>query len=157
MALVAKLAPRRRISCSDELCITDAIMGYFVKQELSLEKMLSEMNNQLMLYRQQTNQMQFNVLDSHDTPRLLHETKEDKELMRQVLAFTYIQPGVPCLYYGDEIGMTGDMDPDCRRCMVWEENQQDLDLKEFVKSLIALRKSMQLFFWWNNRLDRHFF
>ena len=70
-------------------------MGYFVKQELSLEKMLSEMNNQLMLYRQQTNQMQFNVLDSHDTPRLLHETKEDKELMRQVLAFTYIQPGVP--------------------------------------------------------------
>ena len=36
--------------------------------------------------------------------------------------------------------MTGDMDPDCRRCMVWEENQQDLDLKEFVKSLIALRK-----------------
>ena len=43
---------------------TDAIMGYFVKQELSLEKMLSEMNNQLMLYRQQTNQMQFNVLDS---------------------------------------------------------------------------------------------
>ena len=60
--------------------------------------------------------------------------------MRQVLAFTYIQPGVPCLYYGDEIGMTGDMDPDCRRCMVWEENQQDLDLKEFVKSLIALRK-----------------
>ena len=53
--------------------------------------------------------------------------------------------------------MTGDMDPDCRRCMVWEENQQDLDLKEFVKSLIALRKSMRLFFWWNNRLDRNFF
>ena len=39
-----------------------------------------------------------------------------------------------------KLGMTGDMDPDCRRCMVWEENQQDLDLKEFVKSLIALRK-----------------
>ncbi|MGH2242785.1 glycoside hydrolase family 13 protein, partial [Enterococcus faecalis] len=62
----------------------DAIMGYFVKQELYLEKMLSEMNKQLMLYRQQTNQMEFNVLDSHDTPRLLDETKEDKELMRQV-------------------------------------------------------------------------
>ena len=136
---------------------TDAIMGYFVKQELSLEKMLSEMNNQLMLYRQQTNQMQFNVLDSHDTPRLLHETKEDKELMRQVLAFTYIQPGVPCLYYGDEIGMTGDMDPDCRRCMVWEENQQDLDLKEFVKSLIALRKKYAAVFLVEQSIDRHFF
>ena len=126
LALVAKLAPRRRISCSDELCIHRCDYGLLCQARTVLEKMLSEMNNQLMLYRQQTNQMQFNVLDSHDTPRLLHETKEDKELMRQVLAFTYIQPGVPCLYYGDEIGMTGDMDPDCRRCMVWEENQQDL-------------------------------
>ena len=65
--------------------------------------------------------------------------------MRQVLAFTYIQPGVPCLYYGDEIGMTGDMDPDCRRCMVWEENQQDLDLKEFVKSLTSSQKYAAVF------------
>ncbi|KAF1305317.1 alpha-glycosidase [Enterococcus saccharolyticus] len=125
---------------------TDAIMGYFVKNELTMSKMVSEMNNQLMLYREQTNQMQFNVLDSHDTPRLLTETKGDKDLMKQVMAFTYIQQGVPCLYYGDEIGMTGEMDPDCRKCMVWEEGQQDLDLHQFVKELIAIRKDYQKVF-----------
>jgi len=96
-----------------------------------------------MLYRDQTNQIQFNVLDSHDTPRLLTETKEDKELMKQVLAFTYIQPGVPCLYYGDEVGMTGGMDPDCRKCMIWEEKEQDLNLHQFTKELISVRKTNQ--------------
>ncbi|WP_084821873.1 glycoside hydrolase family 13 protein [Bacillus sp. SA1-12] len=125
---------------------TDAIMGYFVKKELPMSKMVSEMNNQLMLYRNQTNQMQLNVLDSHDTPRLLTEAKEDKDLMKQVMAFTYIQPGVPCLYYGDEIGMTGGMDPDCRKCMVWEEENQDRDLHQFVKKLIGFRKEHQQIF-----------
>ena len=119
---------------------TDAIIGYFVKKELSLRKMVSEMNNQLMLYREQTNQVQFNVLDSHDTPRLLTEANDDKILLKQVLAFTYMQPGVPCLYYGDEIGMTGGMDPDCRKCMIWEEEKQDRELHQFVKDLIAVRK-----------------
>lgn len=122
---------------------TDAIMGYFVKNELSLSKMVSEMNNQLMLYRNQTNQMQFNVLDSHDTPRLLTEANEDKDVMKQAMAFTYIQPGVPCLYYGDEIGLTGGMDPDCRKCMVWEEEKQDRDLHRFVKELNGIRKEQQ--------------
>ena len=120
---------------------TDAILGYFVKEEIGMEKMVSEINSQLMLYPDQTNQMQFNVLDSHDTARLLTETKEDKDLMKQVMAFTYIQPGVPCLYYGDEIGMTGANDPDCRKCMVWEEEKQDRELHQFVKDLIALRRN----------------
>lgn len=122
---------------------TDAIMDYFVKQKLSLKTMVATINQQLMLYRDQTNQMQFNILDSHDTPRLLTETKEDKDLMKQVLAFTYLQPGVPCLYYGDEIGMTGGMDPACRKCMIWEGKNQDQELLQFVKELIALRKNWQ--------------
>ena len=120
---------------------TDAIMNYFVKRQIGLKKMVSDMANQLMLYRNQTNQMQLNVLDTHDTPRLLSETQGDKDLMRQVLAFTYIQPGVPCLYYGDEVGMTGEMDPDCRKCMVWDEEEQDGSLKGFVTDLISLRKT----------------
>ena len=122
---------------------TDAILDYFVKKEISADKMISELNNQLMLYRDQTNQVQFNVLDSHDTARLLTAARGDRDLMRQVMAFTYIQPGVPCLYYGDEYGMTGTDDPGCRKCMVWDTADQDLEMYQFVKSLIALRKAQQ--------------
>lgn len=122
---------------------TDAILDYFVKKEISADKMVSELNNQLMLYRDQTNQVQFNVLDSHDTARLLTAAGGDRDLMRQVMAFTYIQPGVPCLYYGDEYGMTGTDDPGCRKCMVWDTADQDLEMYQFVKSLITLRKAQQ--------------
>ncbi len=122
---------------------TDAILDYFVKKEIPLNKMVSELNNQLMLYRDQTNQVQFNVLDSHDTARLLTAAQGNRDLMRQVMAFTYLQPGVPCLYYGDEYGMTGGNDPDCRKCLVWDADQQDLELYQFVKALIAVRKQYQ--------------
>lgn len=122
---------------------TDAIMEYFVKDEIPMSKMVSEINSQLMLYRDQTNQVQFNVLDSHDTPRLLTQAKGDKDLAKQVLAFTYLQPGVPCIYYGDEYSMTGDMDPDCRKCMVWEEDEQDQDMFEFFQNLVRFRKDYQ--------------
>jgi len=44
-------------------------------------------------------------------------------------------------YYGDEVGMTGEMDPDCRKCMVWDEEEQDGSLKGFVIDLISLRKT----------------
>lgn len=122
---------------------TDAILDYFVKGKITAGKMMAEINNQMMLYRDQTNQIQFNILDSHDTPRLLTETKEDKDLFKQTQAFTYLQPGVPCLYYGDEVGLTGDMDPDCRKCMIWDEEKQDRKLLSFMKRLIALRRTNQ--------------
>lgn len=119
---------------------TDLIKDFFIKHEMTVPKVVSEINNQLMLYRKQTDQMQFNVLDSHDTARILTVAGDDKELEKQVLAFTYMQPGVPCIYYGDEYGMTGGDDPDCRKCMIWDEKDQDLNLYEFFKDLVAFRK-----------------
>ena len=52
--------------------------------------------------------------------------------------------GSPCMYYGDEIGMTGGKDPGCRKCMEWNSTKQDLDLFNHVKKLIALRSSEKL-------------
>ena len=49
--------------------------------------------------------------------------------------------GCPMLYYGDEVGMTGGNDPDCRRGMLWKEEKQDKAILEYYKKLLALRKS----------------
>ncbi|MGL4481225.1 MAG: glycoside hydrolase family 13 protein [Lactococcus garvieae] len=119
---------------------TNAIIDTFVKEDLSLEQMVSAINAQLMLYRQQTNQVMFNILDSHDTPRLLTQAKGSKDLVKQVQAFMYLQPGVPCIYYGDEYGLDGGADPDCRKCMPWTEEHQDLEMFAFFKALVAFRK-----------------
>jgi hypothetical protein len=51
-------------------------------------------------------------------------------------------PGAPTIYYGDEVGVTGDDDPDDRRTYPWADQggSPDLDLFAHYQSLIALRK-----------------
>ncbi|PCS01352.1 glycoside hydrolase family 13 protein [Lactococcus fujiensis] len=119
---------------------TESIKDGLIDRKISLEQMVSNINNQLMLYRKQTNQVMFNVLDSHDTARILTVAKNNKNLMKLVQAFTYLQPGVPCIYYGDEYALTGGMDPDCRKCMPWEPENQDENMYQFFKELVAFRR-----------------
>lgn len=83
---------------------------------------------------------QFNQLDSHDTTRILHETFGDKDLVKLGIALMMGFPGVPCIYYGTEIGMTGAGDPDNRRCMPWDESQWDKDMLAYFQKIITIRK-----------------
>src|SRR5699024_5711407 len=87
----------------------------------------------------QSNQVMFNALDTHDTARILTLCRGNKELEKQVLAFMFTQIGAPCIYYGTEVGMDGAPDPDCRKCMVWDEEQQDKEMLQFVHSLVDMR------------------
>lgn len=119
---------------------TDNIKDFYVNKKISPSKMVSGMNHQQLLYRDQTNEVTFNILDSHDTARILTICNGDKDLAKATLAFMFLQKGSPCIYYGTEIGMLGDNDPDCRRCMVWEEEKQDKEMHTFTKKLIQLRK-----------------
>ena len=82
----------------------------------------------------------FNLLNSHDTKRFLTEVKGDlrKYKIAVTLLFTYI--GIPSIYYGDEVGMEGEGDPDCRRPMIWDEKRQNKEIKNLYKRLINLRK-----------------
>src|SRR5262249_24088218 len=48
-------------------------------------------------------------------------------------------PGAPCIYYGDEIGMEGYRDPDCRRAFPWDVSHWNRELLDFTKAAAALR------------------
>ena len=50
-------------------------------------------------------------------------------------------PGAPCVYYGDEVGLEGGRDPDCRRAFPWDISQWDTDLWDTIQSCITLRKT----------------
>lgn len=121
---------------------TDSIKDYFAKKKITASQMVSGMNHRQMLYRDQVNEGTFNLLDSHDTARILTLCQGNKELMKSVMAFMFLQKGSPCIYYGTEIGMTGEDDPDCRKCMIWEKEEQDLELFGFIKELVSLRKQL---------------
>lgn len=100
-----------------------------------------------------------NLLDSHDTERLLWtltpgaETTADREentvnvaagkqAMKLASMIQFFVPGAPTIYYGDEVGLTGDDDPDDRRTYPWADKggTPDLDLFAHYQSLIALRR-----------------
>jgi glycosidase len=85
----------------------------------------------------------YNVLGSHDTERIL--TKVDGSLPLTRLAFLFLLtfPGAPSIYYGDEIGMAGGKDPDCRAAFPWDGKQWDHSLREYVKNLVSLRKRVK--------------
>jgi glycosidase len=54
-------------------------------------------------------------------------------------------PGTPAVYYGDEVGLIGDKDPDCRSTFPWEENLWNIELRNTIKSLIRMRKNNPAF------------
>ena len=92
----------------------------------------------LKLYDWEIQLAQLNLLDSHDTPRMITTVGEDKDsfMLSTVLLMTF--PGAPSIFYGDEIGLSGGKDPDCRR--VFPEAQKwDVEILKAYKELIGLR------------------
>ena len=125
--------------------LTQGIKNYWIDSSLNKEYFEYTINLCYTRYMHQTNDVLFNLLDSHDTKRLRSEVNSLDEFFQQ-LALLFAMPGTPCLYYGTEIALEGDCDPDCRRCMPWEE----IDLGKYkerialVKNLISLRKAEPL-------------
>ncbi|HUC91551.1 MAG TPA: alpha-glycosidase [Paenibacillus sp.] len=101
----------------------------------------NEISRLLVRYPQQTNEVIFNLLCSHDTPRVLTMVGEDKRRLKLAVVFLLTYIGTPCIFYGDEIGLKGGADPDCRKCMEWDYDRQDRELFDFYKLIIALRKN----------------
>ncbi|MBD8086256.1 alpha-glycosidase [Limosilactobacillus sp. c9Ua_26_M] len=120
---------------------TGAILDHFINHRISAEQMIDHLSNQLMKYRNQTNQMMFNVLDSHDTARIMTQARGNRNLVKETFAFTFLQPGTPSIYYGTEYGMDGDNDPDCRKPMNWVPDDDGQDMFTFFKKLVALRRN----------------
>ena len=102
--------------------------------------MAEQLNHILMRNVSQVNQMNLNLLDSHDVHRIFTQVGCSKEKLLAALALMFMFPGVPCLYYGTEICMEGGYDPDSRRTFDWNMEHWDLQIMAKIKELIALKK-----------------
>lgn len=101
----------------------------------------------LQLYDWEVTKAQLNLLDSHDTPRLLSLARGDKATVRLATLFQMTFPGAPCIYYGDEIALRGTeaydrphQDRDARWPFPWDEPERwDREMLAFFRQAIALR------------------
>jgi glycosidase len=102
----------------------------------------------LELYDWQTTQVQFNLLDSHDTARLLSIARGDRATVRLATLLQMTYPGTPSVYYGDEIALRGTdayddlhQDHDARWPFPWHDRRQwDEQMLDYFKQAIALRR-----------------
>lgn len=121
---------------------TNSVLRFFSKHEISASEFAHSITNVLQSYPENVNEVAFNLLDSHDTSRILSIANGNKDLVKLMYLFQLSFIGTPCIYYGDEIGMTGVGDPACRKCMVWDEDQQDRDLFSYIQKLLSFRKEV---------------
>jgi cyclomaltodextrinase len=129
----------------------DGLMNYplrgnifnFVNQNDSAKEYADKIEGLLKLYPMENDHAMYNLLGSHDVERLWNNLDGNLNRLKLAYLILFAFPGIPAIYYGDEIGITGGSDPDCRKVFSWQPQSWNLELREWVKKLIAMRKDLE--------------
>ena len=124
--------------------LTDSINDFWLDSKKTAKDFEYSINRCFSMYPMQVNKVLFNLLDSHDTERLITKLSDIRSFYQQ-FGVLFTMPGTVCIYYGTEIALEGGHDPDCRRCMPWKQIMKGMyyDKIERMKKLIAMRKEHQ--------------
>ena len=135
-----RLVNGNRLDSAMNYLFRDAAVAWLAKDALPASEFGCRLNRTLALYPGETNLRMYNLLDSHDTARFLYEAGGDKARLRLAVAMQMTFPGCPAVFYGDEVGLSGGNDPDCRLAMEWDEEKQDKELLALYRKLIGIRR-----------------
>lgn len=119
----------------------NAIIDFFAKGIISGREFLDIMAENRVLYMDSITKQMWNLIGSHDTKRIYNECNGNIDKIKLAISYQFLYIGVPYIYYGDEIGLDGEDDPKNRKCMIWDKNKQNIELFNFYKSLINIRKN----------------
>lgn len=111
---------------------------YYPYPAIKAQEYQAQIEHLLNLYDWEITLTQLNLLASHDTARLLTIAGKDTTTVELCTLLLLTFPGAPSIYYGDEVGLEGGLDPDSRRSFP-ELNSWNHDLLDYHKKLIQLR------------------
>lgn len=128
----------------------DSVMNYpfmfsldtfFKDKSLCTKDFVHQINYCYSLYKDQTNRVIFNQLDSHDVGRIITRAGSYDSFIQQ-MAILMTMPGSPCIYYGTEFALDGQNDPYNRKPMPWKylDCSEHQSVFNQIKALIAVRK-----------------
>jgi cyclomaltodextrinase len=130
--------PTIAFTAGDRFIPECAQQHYHPTPALSAQEYGSKIKDLLSLYSWEIQLTQLNLLNSHDTARLLTSVGGDKASVELATLLLFTFPGAPCIYYGDEIGLPGGKDPDSRRGFP-QPKTWDMEVLNYHQRLIALR------------------
>ncbi|MGE5590072.1 MAG: glycoside hydrolase family 13 protein [Bacillota bacterium] len=116
----------------------DALLAFFRGEE-DAEHLDARLARLRLQYPWHVTANLLNLLGTHDTPRIRTLIGREKSLLAAVLMMTY--PGVPLIYYGDEVGMEGGQDPGCRGAMDWSGQTWDRAALDLYRRLVQIRRA----------------
>lgn len=116
-----------------------ALINYFAKNSFTINEFDAYINNLFARYRKPIRNQMLNLIGSHDTSRFLYEAGENIESLKMAVFFQMTSIGIPMVYYGDELGLTGGNDPDSRRTIDFKNGNKELF--NYYKKLISIRKN----------------
>ena len=119
--------------------IRDAVLACFNERE-NIAEFADKVENMFKIYPRENVYSMYVTLGTHDTERALSVLGGNITKMKLALMFIFAYPGAPAIYYGDEVGLEGGKDPDCRRAFPWNPEDWKADLHPWVQNLIAVRK-----------------
>jgi cyclomaltodextrinase / maltogenic alpha-amylase / neopullulanase len=93
-------------------------------------------------YRPAARAAMLNLIGSHDTPRVLTLSGDDPAAVRLALLAQMTLPGVPSIYYGDEVGLRGGIDPGSRGAFPWDPGSWDQEMLAYTRAVVAARREM---------------
>ena len=118
------------------------LLGYFADNSLTTTQLDHTLRQIMLDYPEQATAVMLNLLGSHDTARPMTVAAGNVESLKLMATLQFTFEGAPCIYYGDEIGMEGGKDPDCRRCYPWHKPEtHNRSLFDYFRKLIAIRKA----------------
>lgn len=141
----ARLVFGNRLDSAMNYLFRNALEDWIASDQIDARAFDSRVNRMLALYSEDTDRVLYNLLDSHDTSRFLYDCGGRADKLKLAVGFQMTFMGCPAIFYGDEVGMSGANDPDCRGAMVWEAERQDSGLKEWYRRMIAVRRSSPVF------------
>ena len=109
------------------------------KENMKASQFAQALDGLVTSYPRNVIQNLFNLLDSHDTSRIMEVCGHETKLVMLAYVLLLTMNGSPCIYYGDEAGLEGSGEAN-RKCMVWEEEKRNEKLVRHIKKMIGIRK-----------------
>ncbi len=110
---------------------------FFAKDKLTVSEFDGRVQRMIHRYPYQVSLAQMNFLDTHDVSRFLSLCEEDEEKLKLAFAFMMCAPGIPSIFYGDELGMVGETENEFRMPMPWSKTTP---LRDYYKHWINVRR-----------------